>query len=112
MFQDSVVFFSAMNFMACLLLQTATDGMTHVRHLLLTTSFNLLTYNTHDLCLSVGLILFKLLAVVLLINALFLEIDIEFSELHNSVLSTFIECRNQDVLKMKLLLEVTDPLTK
>lgn len=48
----------------------------------------------------------------LLINAGFFEIDTEFSELHNSVLSTFIECRNQDVLKLKLLLEVTDPLTK
>ena len=112
MFQDSVVFFSSVNFIACLP-EAATDGMTHVqRRLLLTTSFSLLTHNTHDPCLSEDLILPILLAVVLLINARFLEIDIQFSELHNSVLSTFIECRNQDVLKLKLLLEVTDPLTK
>jgi len=100
-----------MNFIACLP-ETATDGMTHVRRLLLTTSFSLLTHNTHDPCLSEDLIVLIPLAVVLLINGRFLEIDIEFSEVHNSVLSTFIECRNQDVLKLKLLLEVTDPLNK
>jgi len=48
----------------------------------------------------------------LLINAQFLETDTEFNELHNSVLSAFIECTNQDVLKLKLRLEVTHPLTK
>lgn len=48
----------------------------------------------------------------LLINARFLDIDTEFKELHNSVLSAFIEYRNQDVLKLNLHLEVIDPLTK
>jgi hypothetical protein len=45
------------------------------------------------------------------INAGIFKIDTEFSELHRSVLSTFIECRNQVVLKLKLLLEVSDPST-
>jgi hypothetical protein len=47
----------------------------------------------------------------LLINAGFCEIDAELSELHKCVLSAFIERRNQDVLELKLLFEVTDHLT-
>jgi hypothetical protein len=111
MFQDSVVFFSSMNFIACLP-ETATDGMTHSRRLLLTTPFTLLTHNTRDPCLSQDLIFLYTVGSSLLINVRFLEIDIEFSELHNSVLSVFIECRNQDVLKLKLHIEFIDPLTK
>jgi hypothetical protein len=44
-------------------------------------------------------------------NAAFLKIDIEFSEMHKSVFSTFICCSSQDFLKFKLRLDVMCPLT-